>query len=208
MASAGPPLLSDDPHTIGAGSMETIVALEALGRSPAAAIGAPLLDWTLGLSRDVDATVVGSPVIERHRGGSWRTSSFLEVGVKWQPLRTPGWNASFSPAFELLTAARSSSAVALPVQLEAQRGPALAGVDVGYIAVSRGADRWRAGAYAGFELARDLTALAEVWSTGTPASNTSDVALGLGFDWRTPLGFHVLASAGTGLASRGAPRLG
>lgn len=204
---AGPPLVLDDPHTVGAGQVELIVAVEALDQGRETRVG-PTLDVTLGVFEGLDATLVVTPFWEFRRGMSTRVSEFVEAGIKWQPVMTSSWNVSFSPALATTIAGKTELEFALPVQIEYAVSDDFAlGVDAAFSPVAGGADAWGAGSYATWQSLTTLALLAEVWASGTASGRESMVGLGGGIDWEAPSGLHVFAAAGTGVASEGVRRV-
>ena len=204
---AGPPLVSDDPHTVGPGQVELILAVDALDQGPDTSVG-PTLDLTLGLLEGLDATLVATPAWELQRGSSSSNSEFVEAGMKWQPIMTSRWSASFTPALGTTIAERTEFAIVLPLQVEytGWRNFGL-GADGAFIPIAGGADAWRAGGYATWQAHPTLALLSEVWASGLATSQESIVGVVGGVDWTSPLGLHLLAAGGTGVHSEAVRRL-
>ena len=200
-ALAGPPLVSDDPHTVGAGRVELILAVDALDQGRSTSVG-PVLDLTLGLVEALDATLVVMPVSELRPSGSTVTSEFVEVGLKWQPLLTERWNAAFTPAFATTVTGQTRFDLILPVQLEvALPGDVAVGGDGGFTFHLDEADAWRAGVYANWQALPRLALLGELWSNGLASRRETLSGIGGGFDWQGPFGLHLMAAGGTGIVS-------
>lgn len=60
IALAGPPLIADDPNTIGAGNAQPIFATSMLNRRDQTIVRGPLLDMTIGAVDSLDVTLVVS----------------------------------------------------------------------------------------------------------------------------------------------------
>lgn len=202
LANAGPPLFSDDPHTVGRGVFQGIVALEGISLGQSSVLGAPNVDLTLGLLDGLDLTLLGVPLFEVEGPGT--VPDFLEVGFKWQFVKGPRWNLSFSPALGVTFASQADFAVVLPIQAELSHGLFAFGVDGGYLVVPNGGDLWRANVYGTWQAAEPLWLMAEVWSVGSVPGLGADIGTSVGIDWALPHGLDALAAVGTGLASPGA----
>lgn len=206
-ANAGPPLISDDPHTIGPGAVEAIIALEAFRLDEATSIAAPLLDLTVGLIEKLDATLVAAPLFEDVGGSSTSSSEFIEAGIKWQPLRTERWNASASPVVIVGDQIDGRVGFALPLQVEVSFDAVAIGIDSGFALFVDGSDGWHGNLYSTWSFPEGPTLMAEVWSAGRADRQQGEVATGLGIEWPAPHGLSFLGSAGAGIATWGSPRL-
>ena len=204
---AGPPLISDDPNTIGPGRAELIIAADVFDQGSLTTI-APTLDLTVGLVDRLDATLVVTQGFDIDTRNPTRSSQFVEAGIKWQSLNTRGFGASFSPAVGTSITEETRAKIAFPLQLGYTGFEALGfGVDAAIIVVPDSGDTWRAGGYATLQTSPTLTFLTEVWSQGMPSAGEAIAGVGGGFDWETPLYVHILAAAGTGIASRNSQRV-
>jgi hypothetical protein len=207
-ALAGPPLVGDNPHTLGGGQLELIVAVIPVSGEKTAEWSAPLLDVTVGIVDGFDLAVSGAPVFTE--GQSVRGS--VSFGFKWQPLRTSTWNAAFSPNVDFsfsedndpinpTLGVVADTSIALPVQLEYGANRWAVGADLGYTVVVDGADSWITSLYGNVVVLDWLTLVAEFAALPTSSSKGTNLLLTGGFDWATPLGFNVLASGSGGFAS-------
>jgi hypothetical protein len=207
IADAGPPLVSDDPHTVGPSVVEAILAVEAVGIDDSVAMAAPVLDLTIGLLDGLDGTLVAAPLFDDVSGSSSDASELIEVGFKWQPLMTDSWNASFSPVVVVEGLGDRRVGGAFPLQVEFARDSWVVGIDGGYVLFSEGSDLWHGSTYAGWSTAAGPRLLAEIWSAGTANEQQGEVGAGLGIEWPLPLSLTLLASGGTEIASWGTPRV-
>jgi hypothetical protein len=204
-ASAGPPLLGDDPHTVGAGQMELITALVPVGFDGTVQWSAPVLDVTLGLFDQLDFALSGAPVFEEGepaRGG-------LSMGFKWQPIRGEHINAAFGPHLDLTFSdgddpvnprlgIAAQTAIVLPVQLEYQHGRWAVGTDLGYTVIVDQDDGWLAALYGSVRVLDPLVLVAEFGAAPTSSGQGTNLVLTGGIDWATPFGFNALVG-GTGV---------
>lgn len=205
-AISGPPLISDDPHTVGPGHFQAILAAEFFDQSGSTLLGIPTVDLTLGVLDGLDLTLLGGAGTDAgQRIG--RTLSYFEAGFKWQPLETSTWNAAFSPALTYVDGDGSGFGLILPVQVEWDHGPWAIGFDSGYLAYEGGPDLWRANGYASLQATTNWKLLAEVWSVGAVHVSEGDAAAGMGFVWVSPIDVELIGSAGTGLDSWGIDRV-
>ena len=220
LAHAGPPLLADDPHTVGPGVVQPIFAVSTFVQGADTLLLGPTADLTIGLVDSLDAIVVASLANRHNVSGDpeWTFGGLFVVGVKWEFLRRDRGSLAFSPALVLDTQDAREPAGLLPVQgeLTVGGGKAAIGFDVGYIVVRSDAHEWFAALYANWAATARLKLLGEVWvlsfgSTGAADLDTviaTDVGASLGIDFGIVGNeLRLLASFGTGLVSVGAPRV-
>ncbi|MBW2272686.1 MAG: hypothetical protein JRG96_05415 [Deltaproteobacteria bacterium] len=197
-AHAGPPLLSDDPHTVGPGRVEAIVAATAFGFEDSANVAVPLVDLTVGLFEGFDVAVALSPAFTVSPDAPVETRGAASLGLKWQPLRGDHWNASFTPTVSLNAPLLDETNVLLPVQIEYGWKRLSLGVDGGYVVDLDHSDLWFVAVYGGWSTSESLTVLAELWGGRARGDERSAAGLTLGLDWVMPWGPHLLASCGPG----------
>jgi hypothetical protein len=202
-AHAGPPLLSDDPHTVGPGRVEAILAGSGFFHEGSADVLAPVVDLTLGVVEGVDIGVVASPIFSIVRDAPNETKGFVSLSVKWQPLRGEHWNAAFTPSVALNAPIIGDTNFVLPVQIEYGWERFSLGVDAGYIVDLDDSDLWIAALYGGWAPSDSLTWLVEVWAGQRTETKRLATGLTLGVDWVMPGGLHLLAGAGPGFNHSG-----
>ncbi len=221
-ASAGPPGVLDDPHAIGAGNIEIILASVASEQGGEIGVEGPVLDLTLGIVDGFDFLAVGSMGHVANSGQDEPETGLFMTGFKWQPIQGDQWNASLTPAVSFQIRGDDLTAVNLTLQVERNFRRFAFGTDVVYTWVNDDTHTWRAGVYGLFSASDRLQLLGEVWyfnsleaidlglglGGGTLNQRGEDLAFNLGFDWESPLGVHVLASAGSGLGSWKRERIG
>jgi len=220
LAHAGPPLVADDPHTVGPGVVQPIFAVSTFVQGDEALLRGPTADLTIGLVDSLDATVVAS-LANRHNASQdpeWTFGGLFAVGAKWEFLRRDRGSLAFSPALLLDTQHPREPAGLLPIQgeLTIGGGKAAIGFDAGYIPVRSDAHEWFAAVYANWTATARLNLLGEVWVLSFGALGATDSGTAVATDVGASLGIdcgiignelRLLASFGTGLVSVGAPRV-
>lgn len=208
---AGPPLISDDPNTIGPGVVQPIFAVSVAHEGKTTLVRAPLADLTVGLVDSLDMTLIASVDGLPIRAGDvwWRPNSLLAPGLKWELFETDRGSLAFSPAFALNMGRISRSFALLPLQGELAVGArrrAVIGFDVGYEPVLNSVHRWFIIPYTRYSVSRKLDLLFETWSLGSGASAN------LGGSFGTDYGIlgseiRILAALSTAFVAFSAPRL-
>jgi hypothetical protein len=220
LARAGPPLIADDPNTVGPGVVQPIFAIDALNEGDETLVRGPIIDLTIGLVDSLDAIVVASlaSLHDAAENPRWTFSGFFIVGVKWQFFRGDRGSLAFSPAFITETAVAREPAGLLPVQgeLTLRNRKGVIGFDIGYIPVRRVDDEWFLALYVSWAATQRLNVLGEIWAVAFGWAEATDIETPLGTDIGTSLGIdygifgnelRLLAAVSTGIVSVGAARL-
>lgn len=214
-ASAGPPLIADDPHAAAAGTLELIVAGQGLGKQSSSDWAAPELDLALGVMEGLELDLVIASLYLARPGTPLDVDAGLSVGAKWQLVRREHVNLSFAPAADVLFAdTGASSALVFPLAAEYTRARWAVGTFASWAVVLDGPDAWVFSAYGTGTPTGPLTLMGELWvgRTGFNLPHASgyqtDFGLTAGLDWTTPLGLHLLASGTAVLASTGVEHFG
>ncbi len=217
-ALAGPPGALDDPHAIGAGNVEFIVASAAAEQAGEIGVHGPVFDFTLGIVDGLDFLLVGEAFFVVDGGEEQSESGLLVTGFKWQPLAGSEWNAAWTPVVIVEIQGDKRTALTNAVQVERSFGRFAGGLDLSYTWIDDHTDVWRGGLYGLFAATDRLTLLGEVWFENSALdvtlgldganANATDFAFNLGFDWAMHGDLHMLASAGTGIASENRERIG
>ena len=202
-AQAGPPLLSDDPHTVGAGNVEAILSASGVGDRESSDVAAPVVDLTLGVFEGVDLALLGGPIFTVGGDVPTETTGTLEVGIKWQPLRGERWNASFTPTAALNALVLGDSNLILPVQIEYAWSKAWLGLDGGYVVDADDPDGWFVAVPAGLAATAELALVGEVFFGQATRNGPSTGGFSLGLDWNPRPPFHLLIGAGPGFTLSG-----
>ena len=183
-ALAGPPLIADDPNTIGPGNAQPIFATSVLSRRNRTVVRGPILDMTIGALDSLDVTLVVSfnSVHRELEAPIWDFLGVITPGIKWEFLRRDRGSLCFSPAFAVETLAPGSPLFLLPLQGEIEVGDieATLGFDVGYVLASRAPDELLAAVYGQVAVTKRLTFQGEVWFFGSTSESATDFVLSLG----------------------------
>jgi hypothetical protein len=220
LSHAGPPLIADDPNTVGPGVVQPIFAVSTFRQGNETLVRAPIADITIGLVDSLDATVVASLASVDDTAGNtrWTLSGLFAVGAKWQFLRRDRGSLAFSPALILDTKVARKPGGLLPIQGELHVGHvnSVIGFDLGYVPMRREADQWYAALYASWAATARLNVLGELWVMSFGATRAAQLGSPLGTDLGTSLGIdygiigkrlRLLASLGTGIVSVGTSRV-
>jgi hypothetical protein len=205
-ASAGPPLISDDPGTIGPGRVEYITAVQSGGQRDVDLIEGPVADLTVGLFDGLDFVLTASPAFVLESTDPTRTATNVASGVKWRPVKTDHWVAAVTPVIGLNVLSGENVFFSLPVQIEYRNGRAAVGVDAGYAFIRKDVDAWRTSVYATWQATPSLLLEAELWGNNSPGLD-GEYGTGIGMDWTFRPGVALLAMAGTGITSEDGNRV-
>jgi hypothetical protein len=212
VALAGPPLIADDPHTVGPGVAQPIFAISTWNWKGQTLVRGPILDATIGLIDSLDVTLVASLISEHadETGSRWQFAGTLTPGIKWEFFRTERGSLCASPAFFVSSIAPGSPFILLPLQgeLTVGDGDAAVGFDVGYVPIFHGDDEWFVAVYGQSAVTKRLKLYGEVWSFGSVPAHTADLGLSVGASYQL-LGeeLELIGAVSPGLVSFGGPRL-
>jgi hypothetical protein len=183
-ALAGPPLIADDPNTIGPGNAQPIFATSVLSRRNRTIVRGPILDMTIGAVDSLDVTLVVSfnSVHRELEARAWEFLGVITPGIKWEFFRRDRGSLCLSPAFSVETLAPGSPLFLLPLQGEIEVGDieATLGFDLGYVLASRAPDELLAAVYGQVAVTKQLTFQGEIWFFGSTTDNPNDFVLSLG----------------------------
>lgn len=209
---AGPPLIADDPNTVGPRVVQPILAITAFKQGDETLLGAPILDLTVGMVDSLDATLILS--LESLHDASmrprWTRSGLFAPGLKWQFLSTDRGSLAFSPALFISTEKPEQVAGLLPIQgeLTLRDGSSVVGFDAGYVPVRRAADEGFVAVYGSWAATPRVNVLAEVWFVWFGPFNAADLGASIGLDagvLRNDL--RIITAIRTGIASLNLPRV-
>lgn len=210
-AAAGPPLISDDPNTIGPGAVQPIFSTVVIAEGGATVLDAPLADLTVGIVDTLDFTLI-TTLRNAHDTGvdpPWAANAVFTPGLKWELFERERGSLAFSPAFVVNARVPKRSAVLLPLQGElavGSRGRGIVGFDVGYEPQLANVHRWFVIPYARYSATPKLDLLYELWCIG--AASSVNLGGSMGIDYGI-LGNDVrlLAAISTAFVSFDAPRI-
>ena len=209
-AQGGPPLLTDDPGTPGAGHMELNLGLTSEFRSGLKQWEAPIVDANYGWGNRIQLKYEVPWLVDT--GSALGTSTALgdsKFGVKWRFMEHEkslsistypqvSFN-NFGQAARLGLVDRGKEFL-IPVEAALEVGGVETVYEVGYSALQYRPDEWLFGAAAGREISKRLELLAEIHgTTERDLSHSSDLVVNAGS--RAHLSQHIalLFSAGHGI---------
>jgi hypothetical protein len=179
LSHAGPPLIADDPHTVGPGVVQPIFAVSTFVQGSETLLRGPTADVTIGLVDSLDAIVVASLANwhDASQDPQWTFGGLFAVGVKWEFFRRDRGSLAFSPALVLDTDVAREPAGLLPIQgeLTVCGGKTAIGFDAGYIVVRSDAHEWYAALYANWAATPKLNLLGELWVLSFGAIGAADL---------------------------------
>jgi hypothetical protein len=188
VAVAGPPLISDDPNTVGPGVAQPIFSMIVSNRGSRTTLRAPLLDLTVGLVESLDVTLIASfdATYDASMRPRWELFGVLTPGIKWEFFETARGSLCLSPAFSYNTLAPERVGLLLPLQGELAVGDvdAVIGFDVGYLPFFKGSDEWFAIIYGRTAVTRRLKVLGELWAIGSAPNVAVTFGLSVGATYR------------------------
>ncbi|MBS0379857.1 MAG: hypothetical protein JSS29_15360 [Proteobacteria bacterium] len=213
-AQGGPPYLTNDPGTPGAGNWEINVASMATHAAGATAWQLPQLDVNFGVGDRIQLTYQQSYVLQSASGAAEVTGwSNAFLGVKWRFLDQGegGWQVSTFPQFETAGSALAQAkgiAIAgprwlLPLEVSHRVGPVDVNVEAGYFFSSSGPHERFLGLVVGRQVNARLELDAEVYADRATAAPPDDTTLDLGLRYRMHPAFILLAMAGRSISGSG-----
>jgi hypothetical protein len=222
MAQAGPPGVLDDPHAVGKGTVEIILATSAAEQAGEKGLHGPIFDLTVGVVDGLDFLLVAEGFFVVGSGEPTQDDGAVVSGLKWQPIAGPDWNAAWTPVAIFELAGENRVGISNAIQIERTLGRFALGVDASYTWLNDGEDIWRGGLYGLYSATDRLVLLSEVWFERSPecfdvatlcvnqtevSGRATDFAVNVGFDWAMLDAVHMLGSAGTGIDSDGRERI-
>ena len=184
-AQGGPPLITNDPDTPGAGHWEINLAAAGTHASGSWEVSLPDLDVNYGLGERTQLSVHLGTEWARSSEGPWATGAGpVELAVRYRLLdeETSGFSLALQPHWEKAWSRRAidkgvapeHAALGLPVQVARHFGKSIAGAELTRTFVSAEPDQWQLGVFWSRELsAPGRQVLAEavaVRADGQPAS--------------------------------------
>jgi hypothetical protein len=218
-AQGGPPLLTDDPGTPGAGRFEVNLAttFEKVGGSRV--LEAPLLDLNYGLGESMQLKYeVPWVFLDDSATGESNGLGNSMLGFKWRFLDARGSSPAVSvyPQLHFENPGSSSSergladegsSLLLPIEVAWELGEDVGMcLEIGRELEDHGSDGWMGGIAFGRGLSERADLLAEIHAEAAPSLGDSEGILNVGSRLRFGRGCSLLASAGTGVWSSGEER--
>ncbi len=211
---AGPPLVTDDPGILEPGMWEVIIAVAGEDGSVEKILQAPVIDVSLGLSRNTQLsfvlpyTVVKSEEIDRQKG-----LDHASVGYKWRIGSSPAWEWAIAANYTLPVTNETRPAdgsgdarvLSLPLLASHTRGDWILSSQIGWNLSSEGNRFWDFGLAFGHPLGDSVQLLMEVYGNASSSFNDNSLNYQLGFDYEITPALHFLASAGSRIKSESIP---
>jgi hypothetical protein len=205
LAQGGPPLVTDDPGTPGAGKWEVNYAA-ILQRTPHRwEVAAPDVDMNYGWGERLQLKLDVPWVLARDSGDPWKSGLGKgDVGVKWRFLDEDqagysvstypqlGWNILPSSARRGITDAQRE--FFLPIEVSKEVAEVGYGAEIGRNFVSRGVSQWMAGVIVAPKCGEKCEGLFEVHETY--ATHEHETLVNIGFRWQVGESMSLLAAAG------------
>jgi hypothetical protein len=190
-ASAGPPLLTDDPNTPGDKHWEINVAFTLNEYQTESTYEVPLLDVNYGVGDHIQIKYE-VPWLTLHEQGIGTQSGVgnSNFGVKWRFLdeEQHGVNMSAYPQFEFNSATSSADrglveermSLLLPVEVSKKIGPVLVNGEIGYTFEQHHENEWLYGLFIGYDIRKNLTILGEIHSVTAKEFKRNNAVFNIG----------------------------
>ncbi len=214
-AQGGPPYLTNDPGTPGAGNWEINLGAMASHAAGATAWQLPQLDVNFGLGERIQLTYQQSYVLVSASGSSEATgwgNAFL--GMKWRffDQGEGGWQVSTFPQFETAGSALAQArgiAIAgprwlVPLEVSRRLGSWDVNLEAGYYLPRNGPHERFLGLVVGRQVTARLELDGEVYADRASGAPPDDTTLDIGLRYRMHPAFILLAMAGRSLSGGGA----
>src|SRR5271169_6228007 len=206
-ASAGPPLLTDDPDTPGDKHWVINVAFILNKYQTESTYEAPNLDLNYGLGNNIQIKYEVPRLILREQGIGTQTGlGNSNFGVKWRFLDEEEYEVNMStyPQFEFnpMTSVvnrglvEKGMSLLLPVEVSKKMGSVLINGEVGYTFEQYHEGEWLYGFFIGYDLRENLTILGEIHGVTSNELKINDAVFNMGTQWDFTKRYGLLASAG------------
>jgi hypothetical protein len=205
---AGPPLTLEDPDILEPGQWEIILASTYERRKSGTAYELPLLDVSLGLSTNIQASAVLARAGSKPRGESGKSDLGLaEFSIKWRFLETERLQLAFAPLYEF--PARSGAvdrdvidderALVLPLVAEYGWLVWRINTQLGYVAARNEPDGWTWAVAGARPLGERVELLLEVYGDSADGFDDRSLSWRVGFEVELPEDLNLLLAGGSGL---------
>jgi hypothetical protein len=195
----GPPMITDDPGTPGAGKWEINLALAVEHRPGETSFDAPAIDFNYGIGDRIQLTLQGGPVLlKRSDHGAIGGLGGTEAAVKWRFIddQKTGITMSMFPRviFNISDSAarRGLAEDGTRFQIPFQFAKAFPGFDLdlewGPLVSTVGPGQWVYGIVVAVDLSKTAAVMAELH--GTSRTNFSDDELAVNLGMRRKLSEH------------------
>jgi hypothetical protein len=203
IASAGPPLITDDPGTAGHRSLEIISGVRATERGSDATFKGTLLDLAYGLfpGFELDATFdLTHTDHDKDEDGSFEYSGApAAFGFKWQLIESEHFAAAIAPSVDFNLDGGDDLAGALFGLTEARVQRWRLGAAGGYVPRDDARDGWLGGVYSGLGFGEGSEIVTEVHFAAFREHDNPEIGWNLGLDLALSPSFRLLTAGGTGI---------
>ena len=219
-AQGGPPLLTDDPGTPGAGRTELNVAFTVEKHKDETLYEAPQVDFNFGVGERIQIKVELPWVISHESpGGAESGLGNLLLGFKYRFLDedSSGIDLSVYPQFDFNTSAHSRRSglvpegmeLLLPVEVARDLGWFAVNAELGYLLREEFEEEWEWGLALGRRLTQAIEILGEVHGFSSRSFDRAEMVFNLGARVKLSELNSILVSAGRGIRgeSHGEPGL-
>lgn len=205
-AQAGPPLITNDPDTPGAGNWEINLAVSGAHSRTGWDVAAPDLDINYGLGERMQLSVHVPWNHQHAENQPWRSGSGpVELAIRWRFVDEekagfamaiqPHWASSWSSAAIRQGLAPPNDELVLPIQISKHFGKAVMGVEVSRNFIRHDEDEWQTGIFWSRDCPRGIQCLAEI-NTVWPAQGQAETLLNFGA--RKGVNEHVILIGSVG----------
>jgi len=204
-AQGGPPMVTDDPETPGAGHWEINLAATGDHTSERWQIAAPDADINYGWGENIQLKLDIPWSFVQESGQPWKSGlGGTQVGIKWRfvDVEKAGFAMSTYPQYtwNWLSSSVNRGIAApgtqffLPVEVATVVGDFGLAVEVGRNFVQDGPNQWVAGVVVGHPCSENVQCVAEVHETSAP--HNSQTLVNFGFHWKWTDSLFLLGAAG------------
>ena len=210
-AQGGPPMLTDDPETPGAGKWEINVAYTDERTNQERLRAFPHIDFNYGLGDHIQLKYETGWVFADSPDGVKSGLDDSLLGIKWRFLdqENAGFNMSMYPQLEVENntgsvargIANTGPNLFMPLEVSREFGKFTVVAEVGYQYFRTEPNEWVVGLLGAMKPMEDLELLAELRNSSEKFLNTGDLIVNVGLRQALGSRFKLLASVGTGLSN-------
>ena len=206
LAQGGPPLVTDDPETPGAGKWEiNFAAIYERTRAGRTEVALPDIDMNYGWGDYIQLKLDVPWVYARESGESWKAGLGKgDVGVKWRFVdeEKAGFSVSTYPQYTwniLPSSAErgitdTTREFLLPIEISKKVGDVGLDAEIGRNFVSHGSNQWVLGAIVAPKCGEKAECLIEIHETLAPHEHQTLVNIGM--RWKLAESMTLLAAVG------------
>jgi hypothetical protein len=175
-AQAGPPMITNDPDTPGAGKWEINLAMTGGKRQSDWTVSAPDIDINRGVGENIQLSINLPWIHEHDSGGAWISGlGDVEFAIRWRFLDQdaaglsmavqPMWVSSWSRAAQRHGLASPNGEFVLPLQMARHFGHSAVGLEIARHFLESASDEWQMGAFVEHDCSEKSECLTEINTT-------------------------------------------